>query len=392
MASNAVMATSSLDRTSGTATAPLTQPYNNFRVQTRGANLIQGQVNSVRVAEIYFPYEVPTVVENKNDALRIVYWETDGTAITSYDVVAAVNGGWYNESEMQDAVQEAIDDALVGEGSYAAGDLTVTLDVAGRLSFLNNTTADAPPAISKFFFVYPQDKFTDLPASNANLFKPTLIWTLGLRALYANIPLQPYTGPQPAGWNNGVVPICLVPEDYVNVAPIPGFEYPYFANPKRFARIMSGSVFTGRYTDWIDITSPVLCQNQYVRDSNTNQEVVRKDVVARLYIADEVSTFQDYQVGSRPFIIHRQFKNPKFMKWTAERSIDSIDLQLFDMWGEPLPAAVPYVVVAQEGQVQPGFIPEGQYAYNGPNDYAITFLVNEAPAGKQGENVGYGRG
>ena len=60
------------------------------------------------------------------------------------------------------------------------------------------------------------------------------------------------------------------------------------------------------------------------------------------------------------------------MKWTAERSIDAIDLQLFDMFGQPLPE-VPALVPTVP-------LPLGVENYvvtNGPGDYAITFLVEE---------------
>ena len=57
------------------------------------------------------------------------------------------------------------------------------------------------------------------------------------------------------------------------------------------------------------------------------------------------------------------------MKWTAERSIDSIDLVLYDQYGQPMPDATP---IAQVGAV-----PVEQTGYSGSRDYAITFLVDE---------------
>jgi hypothetical protein len=40
--------------------------------------------------------------------------------------------------------------------------------------------------------------------------------------------------------------------------------------------------------------------------------------------------------GSFPFVIHRQFTNPKTFKWNPGTSIDAVDLQLFDDTGAPL--------------------------------------------------------
>ena len=78
-------------------------------------------------------------------------------------------------------------------------------------------------------------------------------------------------------------------------------------------------------------------------------------------------------VGSRPFIIHRQFKNAKIIKSTLENSASSLDLSLYDMYGQPLPLPP---TAAQNGEVA---------IYAGSRDYAITFHAEEGPA----SNVGY---
>jgi hypothetical protein len=148
---------------------------------------------------------------------------------------------------------------------------------------------------------------------------------------------------------------------------------------------MVGTPYVGAYTPYIDICSPSLCQAQYVRDGNTNQNTIRRDLIARVYIASEVSTYTADPPGTRPFIIHRQFKNAKIMKWTAERSIDSIDLALYDQYGQPLPDATP---IAQVGSVPAGYVPVAATGYSGSRDYAITFLVDEHDE-TMSPNVGY---
>ena len=149
--------------------------------------------------------------------------------------------------------------------------------------------------------------------------------------------------------------------------PLPVFPPGYAVNA------INGSTYTGVYTQYIDICSPTLCQAQYVRDGNTNQQVIRRDLICRLYVANEVSLFQTDPTGTRPFVIHRQFKNAKVMKWTAERSIDAIDIQLYDQFGNQLPQIPGYIAtVANPNAVQGALVAQGQ-----PADFAITFLVDE---------------
>jgi hypothetical protein len=173
------------------------------------------------------------------------------------------------------------------------------------------------------------------------------------------------------------VSMVLTPENYPNVAPYPTFPGNYGPNG------ITGCLYTGAYTDYIDICSPALCQAQYVRDGNSNQYVVRRDLLCRLYMADETSTLP-YE-GSEPFVIHRQFPNPKVMRWTVGRSVDAIDLLLFDMYGQPLPTEIGRYPVVN--------IPASFFLVSPPRDFALTFNVVEAGDATDGSagqgNSGY---
>ena len=85
--------------------------------------------------------------------------------------------------------------------------------------------------------------------------------------------------------------------------------------------------------------------------------------------------------GSRPVILYRMFPVPKVMKWTADRSLDAIDLQLYDMYGQPL------LPQQQNARLIPGL--NARSAYAGDADYAITFHVHEPGAETQEANIGY---
>ena len=161
--------------------------------------------------------------------------------------------------------------------------------------------------------------------------------------------------------------IALIPTSYPSPPPAQMYDFNADVN-SAFVSIV-GAPFTGLYTDYIDITSPQLCQAQYVRDGNTNQGSNHRDLAIRLYVADETSMDLTANYG-RPFTIHRQFKNTKIMKWTVDRSIDSIDLQLFDQYGNPLPNNPKFNITSLS-------TPLANTGFAGSNDFNITFTVDE---------------
>jgi hypothetical protein len=57
-------------------------------------------------------------------------------------------------------------------------------------------------------------------------------------------------------------------------------------------------------------------------------------VICRLYVSNNVATQEEE--GTRPFLINRQYLNARVMKWTADNSVGTIDIQLYDDIGQPL--------------------------------------------------------
>ena len=371
------MATSSLDRISGTQAFPLVQPYNNFRVQTLGGNIIQGQLNKIRTAEIMFPYNIPTIVAGRNDSMATSFqtFTVGGAASIEYTLQLVIAPGFYTGTELAAAVQSGLNTLMTGLPGWPAGTIQATFDTTNQAIVLRNATAySAVPAAVNYFFGFAPDTVVVADASdpNANSFNTQdLTFTLGLRNFFANnAVIIPPSPPAPLGT---VYPNCLAPLGYPGAGTFAGIDYASYNNA------VIGSQYTGRYTDWVDICSPTLCQAQYVRDGSTNQGSVRRDLICRLYVTTEISTFLTDPVGSRPFVIHRQFKNAKIMKWTADRSIDAIDIQLYDMYGLTLPTPQPLVAG----------VPAAQTGTSGAADFALTFLVDEPLPETQNENVGY---
>jgi len=334
-----------------------------------------------------FPYNIPTVVQGlyvglgqsanasaDNSFLSIVWFtltaQGAGVApiITQHIYVGAVDSGYYTGTELA-AVLQAIFDGEAAAVGYVGGAFTATFDtVTGSIVLRNNTTYSDISGTANYFMEFPTNPAYSAGGGNVSINEPNILWTMGLRELYARYPpiYIPNFGPPPVTPDFTLSPL-LSPTGYPNVAPYPIIPTGYGPS------IIVCSPYTGCYTQYIDVCSPSLCQAQYVRDGNTNQKVIRRDLIARVYIASDNSVPLTNPAGSRPFLIHRQFKNAKVMKWTAERSIDSIDLVLYDQFGNQLPAIPPTLSTGQNpNNVDVSVILQGQ-----PSDFAITFLVDE---------------
>ena len=381
---NAVMVTGAFDRINGTKLNPIYQPYNDFSVRTIGGNIIQGQVNRVQVTEVMFPYAIPTIINFKDgaDAANNLLLVSAVSTTVAAGVLTTVSNvqfislapGFYTGTEME----AAINAQLVAFPPIWADLICAFNPTNNRFSFTNTSVWDAANGAGTFYNLLAYATGTSSPL--VQLQKPRLAWTLGLRSIAAKYPpiLPTNAAAVPAAFGTGPGPVLpwLVPQGYTNdgapasVPALPVWPANYAVN-----RLLL-SPYTGRYTDYIDIVSHNLCGAQFVRDGNTNQNTVRRDIIARLYIADEVS-IPPYETGSRPFVIHRQFQNPKTMFWNVERSIDSIDLQLYDMYGQPLPTGLGMNALLG-----------GTSLVGDPGDYAITFLVEEGKPEEQNANVG----
>jgi hypothetical protein len=409
---NANLATSSFDRASGATTQPGVEPYNDFSVQTIGGPIIQGQISKIKVSEIYFPYDIPTIVAGRNDAMVISAIQLTNTAPGVFTTVATglsvtITSDWYSPAELVAAVQTASSAALASAGIPVT--LAFNYDFVGQyVTVANTATWNAGAlAVNYLFQLLPG---SILLGANKIWSTPQLLTTLGLRNIFLNQPVLAPIYPGIVFTSPTLVP-ALFPNGGAGLPNFPSGYHPI---------AMRSTPLSGCYTDFIDIISHKLCEAQYIRDSTTNQVAVRKDLLIRLYIADESSTtpvfvapvyttlqgdisgdlsggplptgvvtnsnvnlgFGDpietgnYPAGCRPFVIHRQFVNPKVIKSTLENSASSLDLALYDMYGLPVPLPP---TAAQNGEV---------LLQAGSRDYGITFHVEESESGGQA-NTGY---
>jgi hypothetical protein len=148
----------------------------------------------------------------------------------------------------------------------------------------------------------------------------------------------------------------------------------------------TGNPTTCQYTQFVDIVSDKLNQYTTNRDGSSDNFFGR-NLLCRMYISDEVSNvvqgsdtnntvipggttiatqFVQFIPGvSGPFIIHRQFKNPKAVMWNKDASVDWLDIALYDEFGNLLPP--PFVSVNSP-------LPANNPSYP---DFQITLLASE---------------
>jgi len=278
---NASIVLNSRDRTSG--------QYNNAQFNAQGQNIIQGQIHSISVNEVNFPYDIPNIQEGFNTFELI--------APTGEILIITIIPGFYSGTELETAINDAIAaEAAVASPVIPVGDYpTLTYDTQNIFYF----TAPANP-----------------PPGN-----PTPTWAI----------FSPYTFP--AAFTLGT---NTLGKDILSIMGFERNQYNILSSDPALddPSVQAAQSATLSFTQYIDICSPQLCKGQRFRDGSTTNLARRSDVICRLYISNNVATQEEE--GQRPFVINRQFNNARVMKWTLDNSVGTIDIQLYDDVGQPL--------------------------------------------------------
>lgn len=286
--SNASIVLSSRDATGGRPQNG--NLYNQLLFNAENQNIVQGQIQSVAVSEVNFPYDIPNV-QVGTDLFGFVS-DTVGPHF-----IVTIPVGFYTGTELAAA--------------------------------MNAETLDAAP---------PGTVEDDLPQwaydTDSNRF-------------YVTESVTPSTAIYETPWTTGGDPANGIPGSTLgkDLFTILGFTQTNW--PKTAGQFVVGTqapdngppvIYSGSaplaYTQYIDICSPQLCKFQYFRDGSTTNLARRSDVICRLYISNNVATQEEE--GARPFVIHRQFKNARVMRWTADNAVGTIDINLYDDVGQPL--------------------------------------------------------
>ena len=298
--SNAHIVLNSRDATGGS--------YNNSKYNAVNQNIIQGNIDRIGLNEINFPYDIPNIQPGlkgpgsigSTDLFYLNLLDVSGGAV-EHSLEIVLPAGFYTGTELAAAINTAIDLAAAGEPIPTPADNTprCTYVESANIFVFNAPSNPSDPIYNGVWqftsgYTFP----TDNPTTN----------TLG-KDMFSIMGFLPSQNP------------------LLDINAVPGAaEFPFIA-----ARAASLA-----FTQYVDICSPQLCKFQYFRDGSTTNLARRSDVICRVYVANDVSASQGDPEGTRPFIIHRQFRNPRMMKWTADNAVGTIDIQLYDDVGQPL--------------------------------------------------------
>lgn len=284
------------------------QPYNNFTLQ-RPQNLMEAFATRITVSEIRFPWYIPNINSQNN-----TIWMTDDSTPANVATIT-IPSGFYD----LDGVATALNTAI----------LASTLITPPTVSVLNGAQIVFTPAPGSGarFSIYWFNPFT-LPTppsvipSNAQQYytQPSLAKTIGL------------TYEQSSGGSNTTLPLIGNPTECL-------------------------------YTQYVDIVSQKLNQYARTRDGSSASST-NKALICRLYINDEISvnTYTSGSPGQIPFVIYRQFSNPKEIMWNKEAVIDWLDIAVLDEYGQLVPLPVIGGVQSSSPRETVGSYPDFQFS------------------------------
>jgi hypothetical protein len=257
--------------------------YNNLLFNAQNQNIIQGQIQSVAVSEVNFPYDIPNV----QNGLNVFSLTSAGSTPAVIPVQVPV--GFYTGAELAAEINLDISGSYVAPVTFADIPICFYDNVSNRFYF-EPPAAPTNPNYGAWFLSSPYTFPVGPLGASANIGKD-LLSIMGFARGQSPVigPLVPLLG-------RGAAPLT--------------------------------------FTQYIDICSPQLCKFQFFRDGSTTNLARRSDVICRLYIANNVATQEEE--GTRPFVINRQYTNARVMRWTADNAVGTIDINLYDDVGQPL--------------------------------------------------------
>ena len=296
------------------------QPWNDFQMQ-RPQSLMEAFAKRIAVSEIRFPYFIPNV-NSYNNGFSITTLNASGTAVTTMITIPI---GFYTPTSLVSTVQAIL--TTNSSGGVFADPITFSYNPAtSQYSLVMDTNTGG---INSIVLGYSNTQTSSTWLSNYDNWQS--------QANFFNL----------VGW----------PFTFSNLRLF--FTAYGSSNP------LTGSPSETLYTEFIDITSSKAHEFTNLRDGNSgNTSTVS---ICRLYVNDNVNINESPWIGQSPVVLHRQFKNPKYIRWNAEAVISWLDIQVRDSFGNlvPLPPAITLPTN-----------PASVYADTYP-DFCITLLASE---------------
>lgn len=285
---------------------------NNCVIQTK-RNLLYGYMCRIALTQFNLSYKVPTVVAGYNDKINLVL--QNGPTIT-YNLVTLPQG-YYNVETLRAALQTAL------SGISLLGALTVTApatQTAAPTTFAQTirtgytiATNTGGLGICLSLFGPGSGYSTAITENIARTFRLIGVNKPSFGYLDENaIPTAPPVAGQPS-----VVP--ALPASSFTLG-VPNF----------------------RPTDYVDIVSRSLTNYKDTKDGNSSEAAPQP--MARVWLteyplASQTTQYgwpQDGMWGMAPMTFTKTWVNPNWSQWSPNQAINSVDVTLLDMWGNPL--------------------------------------------------------
>lgn len=249
-------------------------------IQTR-RNLIYGYMSRVALTQFNLNYNVPTVVAGYNDLFSLV--------VGSTPVYYTIPAGWYNVVTLAAALQVLI--RATPGGLLSAATVTPPTSQVSTI-----TTSVSPGFVINSGSALLLTTNPGVTGQTVNLFNNYgRVWRM-------------------LGINNQVPSAILT-----------------FGTPNL------------RPTDYVDIVSRSLTNYKDTKDANSSIQSPGS-VIGRIWLTESnvngqtaANGYPDPNlVGTAPLTIVKNWINPNWSQWSPNQAINTVDITLLDMWGNPL--------------------------------------------------------
>jgi len=279
-----------------------TTATNNCIIQTK-RNLLYGYLSRVAFTQFQLAYKVPTVVTGVNDRLA--------GAFTS----PGLNGGF---------------EIFIPQGFYNVVTLASTLQTLLRAAIAPFTALT----------VTPPDNQTGVTAP----IEVGFTINVGLAASTLNFNVTSGTAPQ---GTNTAKALRLIGANRQSQGLSPTTPYPALSVPPGAPANALGTFTMGppnfRQTDYVDIVSQALTNYKDTKDGNSSI-ASPGSVIGRIWLTEYplsgqaagLGWPQDGMWGMSPMNFTKTWQNPNWSQWSPNAAINTVDITLLDMWGQPL--------------------------------------------------------
>ena len=272
----------------------------NCVIQTKKA-LLYGYFNRVAMSEMQIQFRVPTVVAGVNNTFYLAVYAAGVSPPTAFPI--SIPTGYYTPTLLAAAIQAAIRAASTTLSNASI----FTVSAPTNQSTINALTTGAIQ--TGFVFTTGTSDLITLaaPPSNVPLNVQLNVWKfyrlIGTNFLSFN------------GYPSNI-PTAVVATGSPNFLP----------------------------TDYIDVVSKALTNYKDSKDTNTN-ESAPQGVLGRIYLTDmgsnpQIAMTNSYPdpncLGSAPFTFTKKWCVPNWSLWSPNQAINTVDIQLLDMFGTEL--------------------------------------------------------